>query len=483
MINKKRWGVGVFCICLFVVVNAYAGLPTLDVGNVAASGSIVKNGSENIGIIGKITGKVGELNTIVGDGAASIAKFQADYGESIQSAIEAGKKGLKRAQEMKAALEEHRAEIQEQKDAYQAAIDSLESQKEAKNGVEDGVDEAEDIEEESPVREVYTSGEFMELAKEGEKQDDSLMTSANKVYNDDDEQSLTIEKGMSEAGETEEFEDGVPDGVSQEEMQQLPSVTNLKKGVVGVSQPAVLKAQSKEEAVGKKVLKGVDSVENVASVEKEETVKGAEKEEPVQPVLQRRKFRTSPTLKKIDKVSSVSFHRSEKIGFASASDNDNIGNAYVGDVYIVPMAQRCEISAETFINDENQRKSCIEKIIRENNADNSFDSALSMKDCQKMIYDAVVALLAEATNSKYEAANYSDTLDEQDGLAGDSTDVRGDLTVIAMSNQQTQLLLNRLSMSFSSQIILETAEHLCALQKDVLGDSDLDEDTETDGEK
>ena len=159
-----------------------------------------------------------------------------------------------------------------------------------------------------------------------------------------------------------------------------------------------------------------------------------------------------------------------------------LGNSYVGNVYIVPMAQRCEISAQTFINDEQKRNECIEKIIRENNADNSFDSNLSMKDCRRMIYNAVVALLAEATNSKYEAANYSDTLDEQDKLAADSTDVRGDLTVIAMSNYQTQLLLNRISMNFSSQIILETVEQVCAARKDVLGDSDLDEKSDAGGE-
>lgn len=91
--------------------------------------------------------------------------------------------------------------------------------------------------------------------------------------------------------------------------------------------------------------------------------------------------------------------------------------------------------------------------------------------------------MAEATNAKYEAANYSDTLDEQDKLAADSTDVRGDLTVLAMSNYQTQLLLNRISMNFSSQIILETVDQLCAARKDVLGDSDMDKASETSGEK
>ena len=200
--------------------------------------------------------------------------------------------------------------------------------------------------------------------------------------------------------------------------------------------------------------------------------------------VQRRQFRTAPRLNRVEKVSYNTYYHHETMVFASASDDgEAVGNSYVGDVYIVPMAQRCEISAQTFINDEKKRNECVERIVRENNADNSFDSNLSMKDCRKMIYNAVIALMAEATNSKYEAANYSDTLDEQDKLAADSTDVRGDLTVIAMSNYQTQLLLNRISMNFSSQIILETAEQLCAARKDVLGDSDLTEESETSGGK
>ncbi len=166
------------------------------------------------------------------------------------------------------------------------------------------------------------------------------------------------------------------------------------------------------------------------------------------------------------------------MAFASTESDNGVGNSYINEVYIVPMAQRCSITPESFINDTDVRNECMETIVRENNADNSFDSALSMKDCQTMIYNAVIALLAEATNAKYEAANYSDTLDEQDELAADSTDIRGDLTVIAMSNYQTQLLLNRISMNYASQLILETTIQLCAARKDVLGDSDLDESTD-----
>lgn len=502
MVNVKRLCVAVFAFGVMITTNAYAGLPTLDAGNMAASASIVKNGSENISFIDKINGKVSELNTIVGDGAASIAKFKADYGDDIQAGIEMGKKALARAQEAKAALEEHQAEVQEQKDAYQAAMDSLQSEDEAEEEVAEYEEAAEEETTEEEQRFQITSGEFSALQKEADKT--SLMTSADKVY-DDEEDASTTQAAPSQASPSlisdsadeigEEFIDGVPDADAAAAETAVPmkvggtitvSGTNTVKTMNATPATGINRAQTTSVSVAPTPASGVVRAVSgtVSQSEAVETNKLNTKTGTTSPTIQRRQFRVSPKLNRVDKVSTNTFRHSEKIAFASAtSDSDNVGNSYVEDVYIVPYAQRCEISAQSFIDDENVRKKCIEQIIRENNASNSFDAALNMKDCQKIIYNTVVALLAEATQAKYEAANYSDTLDEQDQLAGDSTDVRGDMTVIAMSNQQTQLLLNRLSMSFSSQIILETAEQLCAMKSDVLGDSDLDEDSKTDGEK
>lgn len=507
MVKIKRFGAAVLATVTMCVANSYAELPTLDAGNMAASGSIVKNGTENISLIDKINGKVSELNTIVGDGAASVAKFQADYGDDIQKGIEIAQKAMARAQEAKAAKEEHDAEVQAQKDAYQAAMDSLEDNQSTEEA-EENLDMAteEEMSEETAQREQIISGEFSALEKEAENS--SLMTSANKYYDDeaDTENNTEMRVMPQQADTSEEFIDGVPDTQAQvTRLQPMTSGTLNVSGSISRENAVVspnLKATSSVGATTAPVLKKIvaPSVTENNSTSAVSTSNGAaangtvlqqnnistslEENGAATPNVQRKKFRVSPSLQKIEKVSSSHYRHSEKIALASAEESSSVvGNSYIGDVYVVPMSQMCEIKPESFIEDENVRKDCIEKIIRENNADNSFDSAMSMKDCRKMIYNTVVALLAEATQSKYEAANYSDTLDKQDELAGDSTDVRGDITVIAMSNQQTQLLLNRLSMSFSSQIILETAEQLCALQKDVLGDSDLDEDSETDGEK
>lgn len=518
MVNIKRIGSGILGAgaVLFVAAGAEAGLPTFDAANIAGTMSIVKNGSQNLKGIGDITNKVGELNTIVGDAAASVSKFQEQYGDEINKGMEMAQKAMARKAEAEAAKAAHDAEVQAQKDAYQAAMDSVAENQQASQPEEEYYEEVEE--------EVVNAPEETAAVVEGAAEDfygedaeengvSSAMNSANRVYDDGDYEETGGENLDGIAGDDEAAaEDG---GAPVKTLQNLPEgmqAVQMKPAVVGKVQAAGDEggvsanrrrafvrpsAPNAEAAVVSSGLKAVSAdteadveaapaegeASDTAAVSASPAAVRAETPAAQAAPVQRRQFRVSPRLNRVEKVSRSTYGRHEEMAFASSSDDgEAVGNSYVGNVYIVPMAQRCEISAQTFINDEQKRNECIEKIIRENNADNSFDSNLSMKDCRRMIYNAVVALLAEATNSKYEAANYSDTLDEQDKLAADSTDVRGDLTVIAMSNYQTQLLLNRISMNFSSQIILETVEQVCAARKDVLGDSDLDEKSDAGGE-
>ena len=518
MVNIKRIGSGILGAgaVLFVAAGAEAGLPTFDAANIAGTMSIVKNGSQNLKGIGDITNKVGELNTIVGDAAASVSKFQEQYGDEINKGMEMAQKAMARKAEAEAAKAAHDAEVQAQKDAYQAAMDSVAENQQASQPEEEYYEEVEE--------EVVNTPEETAAVVEGAAEDfygedaeengvSSAMNSANRVYDDGDYEETGGENLDGIAGDDEAAaEDG---GAPVKTLQNLPEgmqAVQMKPAVVGKVQAAGDEggvsanrrrafvrpsAPNAEAAVVSSGLKAVSAdteadveaasaegeASDTAAVSASPAAVRAETPAAQAAPVQRRQFRVSPRLNRVEKVSRSTYGRHEKMACASSSDDgEAVGNSYVGNVYIVPMAQRCEISAQTFINDEQKRNECIEKIIRENNADNSFDSNLSMKDCRRMIYNAVVALLAEATNSKYEAANYSDTLDEQDKLAADSTDVRGDLTVIAMSNYQTQLLLNRISMNFSSQIILETVEQVCAARKDVLGDSDLDEKSDAGGE-
>ena len=603
MVDIKRIGVGVVVTGTFVFasVNAWAGLPTLDAGNLAGTVSIVKNGAENLQGIGNITNKVGELNTIVGDAAASVSKFKEQYGDKIQEGVEAAQKAMERAEEAKTALAEYEQEVAAKKEAYQTIMDATAAQSGGGEnaGQADGAQTAAAAQ--SQMQAAQMSGQAVSAgtmrqqvagAQPIMKTQTPAMSSADRMYDDsayaadgyvDGYVQASEVDGMAVAGRQAMTASGAVAGaqavagVGAAAVAARPAVAAASgtvmaaDGTVLNAQPAAVEgavaaegtiaggevaaAETAEGAtisgrqVGRKAFGRAATASGTVSAARPATAArattgarqaaaasgtvsaarpataaraatGARQAATVsgtvsaarpataaravsqasstgvvsaaQPVTakpatatpQRQQFRVSPVSTaagKIERVSSATAKFSETMAFASASESA-AGNSYVGDTYIVPMAQYCRIKPEDFIENEKTRNDCLEKIIREINADNSFDANLSQKDCQKMVYNAVVALMAEAANSKYEAANYSETLDEQDELAADSTDVRGDLTVIAMSNYQTQLLLNRISMNFSSQIILDTVMQLCRTKKDVLGDSDLDEGDTADGE-
>ena len=577
MVDIKRIGVGVVVTGTFVFasVNAWAGLPTLDAGNLAGTVSIVKNGAENLQGIGNITNKVGELNTIVGDAAASVSKFKEQYGDKIQEGVEAAQKAMERAEEAKTALAEYEQEVAAKKEAYQTIMDATAAQSGGGEnaGQADGAQTAAAAQ--SQMQAAQMSGQAVSAgtmrqqvagAQPIMKTQTQAMSSADRMYDDgayaadgyvDGYVQASEVDGMAVAGRQTMAASGAVAGtqavagvgaaaVARPAVAAASGTVMAADGTVLNAQPAAVEgavaaegtiavgevaaAETAEGAtisgrqVGRKAFGRAATASGTVSAARPATAArattGARQAaaasgtvsaarpataaravsqasstgvvSAAQPVTakpatatpQRQQFRVSPVSTaagKIERVSSATAKFSETMAFASASESA-AGNSYVGDTYIVPMAQYCRIKPEDFIENEKTRNDCLEKIIREINADNSFDANLSQKDCQKMVYNAVVALMAEAANSKYEAANYSETLDEQDDLAADSTDVRGDLTVIAMSNYQTQLLLNRISMNFSSQIILDTVMQLCRTKKDVLGDSDLDEGDTADGE-
>ena len=146
MVNIKRIGSGILGAgaVLFVAAGAEAGLPTFDAANIAGTMSIVKNGSQNLKGIGDITNKVGELNTIVGDAAASVSKFQEQYGDEINKGMEMAQKAMARKAEAEAAKAAHDAEVQAQKDAYQAAMDSVAENQQASQPEEEYYEEVEE---------------------------------------------------------------------------------------------------------------------------------------------------------------------------------------------------------------------------------------------------------------------------------------------------------------------------------------------------
>ena len=215
-----------------------------------------------------------------------------------------------------------------------------------------------------------------------------------------------------------------------------------------------------------------------------------------QPATAVRKFRVSPTLKtapslktapamKIERMSNSTISFSSKMMFADeAADNTKGVGIDSKGTFISPLAQRCGISIKD-LQDAEKIKECTTKIVSENNAKNQYDAINSRKDCQSMVYNTVVALLAEATQGKYESSNYGDTLDKQEDLGADSNNTRDDTMVIALTNEQTQILLNKMSLLVSAQTILSSVKYICEAPKDVLEKTtdDKNDGAKTDGGK
>lgn len=529
MVNSKRIGAGIFgaVVSMLMVTDSQALIPTFDAGNIMGTFQILKDGKQNLDKLGENININGELNTIVGDAAASVSKFKEKYGEDINKGIETAKKAAARAAEAKQFMAEHSAEIEAGKEAYQALMDKTAAANE------------EETTEEVYEEEVYTEPEVAEVenadnADFNKSQNEeegyapssaaaSPMSSFNRQYGDEDEEdtsggeNLDGISGDDEAGELAPktadnnqnldieampaAQMAVEEGFATEKTAEISDTRavqtlrgEVRSSVEDGTSPTMMRAFGRAPiAASAPIVDTGDSMTTAVESKTDANDKVSVSAPATSVPTEIRRFRVSPQIKtngasgkmiapvKMEKISHSIYRHSEKLAFASATEGDNVGNPYIGDVFVVPMASRCEMSPETFVKDEKERNKCIETIIRENNASNQFEAAISMKECRRMVYQTVVSLLAEATSSKYEAANYADTLNEQDKLAADSTDVRGDLTIIAMSNQQTQLLLNRISMGYASQLLLDAVKQICATQADIL---DKKEDASaTSGEK
>ena len=73
--------------------------------------------------------------------------------------------------------------------------------------------------------------------------------------------------------------------------------------------------------------------------------------------------------------------------------------------------------------------------------------------------------------AKLEASSYVDTLEDQEKKIGNSNNTRDDSAALAMSNEQMQKLINKISLLTSSQILLDTVTQLCSMQDDVVEDN------------
>lgn len=172
----------------------------------------------------------------------------------------------------------------------------------------------------------------------------------------------------------------------------------------------------------------------------------------------------------LEKVSSNSYRKSEKLAFAAQMEEKSSGgNPYHEGVFVAPLALMCNVDSDELTESEEVRNSCYEKSLTELASPNQFDAREAVRSCDHMVYQAVLALLAEASLSKQEAASYQQVLDQQDEVAGTCADIRCDLAVVGDSSSQIQYLLNKMTGLLSSQVLLDTVQQFCGIQPDVLG--------------
>ncbi len=568
MIKNKYFYMVLACVATVVgAFPAFAGLPTMDAGNIAGTVGIVAQGQTGIQQGIETIANGSNLNAIVGDSAGTLAKFTGKLGidpEKAKKALETAQNAQKRISEGMETYNKYQGEIAKRQEEYQALMDMVNS-KVGKDSYDDSDEEGEYEGEESAGGEDEEYGADYDSDYDSDYDAESVSTleTAEGFANSEtyqqattqemlatpvtSEQSFPISAQVSpvsaelqrmdtlqplrqldvKAVDTdldkvvEEDADGTDEADAEQtdeptdtvEKISTPTITNattgrtrfggLKQAVTAAAANAKLNKVSVQNkmlsaaknSTAKTTLKSavksaLESKNLSSSVAKQKAVATT------QPATAVRKFRVSPTLKtapslktapamKIERMSNSTISFSSKMMFADeAADNTKGVGIDSKGTFISPLAQRCGISIKD-LQDAEKIKECTTKIVSENNAKNQYDAINSRKDCQSMVYSTVVALLAEATQGKYESSNYGDTLDKQEDLGADSNNTRDDTMVIALTNEQTQILLNKMSLLVSAQTILSSVKYICEAPKDVLEKTtdDKNDGAKTDGGK
>lgn len=570
MIKNKYFYMVWACVATVVgAFPAFAGLPTMDAGNIAGTVGIVAQGQTGIQQGIETIANGSNLNAIVGDSAGTLAKFTGKLGidpEKAKKALETAQNAQKRISEGMETYNKYQGEIAKRQEEYQALMDMVNS-KVGKDSYDDsdeeGEYEGEGEESAGGEDEEYSADYDSDYDSDYDAESVSTLETAEGFANSEtyqqattqemlatpvtSEQSFPISAQVSpvsaelqrmdtlqplrqldvKAVDTdldkvvEEDADGTDDVDAEQtdeptdtvEKISTPTITNATTGRTrfgGLKQAvtaAAANAKLNKVSVQNKMLSAAKN--STAKTTLKSAVKSALESKNLsssvaeqkavattQPATAVRKFRVSPTLKtapslktapamKIERMSNSTISFSSKMMFAdeTADNTKGVGIDSKG-TFISPLAQRCGISIKD-LQDAEKIKECTTKIVSENNAKNQYDAINSRKDCQSMVYNTVVALLAEATQGKYESSNYGDTLDKQEDLGADSNNTRDDTMVIALTNEQTQILLNKMSLLVSAQTILSSVKYICEAPKDVLEKTtdDKNDGAKTDGGK
>lgn len=535
---------------------AFAGLPTIDAGNIAGTIGIVTQGATGIQQGIETIANGSNLNSIIGDAAGTLAKFNEKYGDDIKKGIQAAQDAQKRISEGVEAYNKYQGEIAARKAEYDALMETVSSytgSSSYEDGEEDGYEGEEYDTEYSADYDEGLDADYdaqtvstLEMIDNGEQfvSDTGLAPAAlrERVAVSDEMaisdqgdvsalpeavavrpavingglqaeklelQKMTVDIAASDdavvAEKISDISETPEKAVAVEKIEAVSSITNETTGrrrFGSVRDSGVLKAKVSDKAeLGNVKARAISPIGKAVAAEKV-SAGNLKLESKIQPVARSvastpasdtakpaaRKFRMSPSLTapaqkleaapamKIEKMSGSTISFSSRMAFAAENEDNTKGVGYDSKgTFISPLAQRCGVSIKD-LQDKEKLKACTNKIVSENFAKNQYDAINSRKDCERMIYTTVIALLAETTQSKYEASNYDETLDKQEEAGSGAVDTRNDSALIALSNEQTQILLNRMSLLVSTQIILDSVKQLCAAPKDVLKEIETGDD-------
>ena len=131
MIKNKYFYMVLACVATVVgAFPAFAGLPTMDAGNIAGTVGIVAQGQTGIQQGIETIANGSNLNAIVGDSAGTLAKFTGKLGidpEKAKKALETAQNAQKRISEGMETYNKYQGEIAKRQEEYQALMDMVNS--------------------------------------------------------------------------------------------------------------------------------------------------------------------------------------------------------------------------------------------------------------------------------------------------------------------------------------------------------------------
>jgi len=149
MLKTRYVGAAFVFAVLALAVCEVKAIPTNDPADIAGTTNIVKSGADNLKGIKGITEKAGKLNSIVGDAAGTLSRYQEKYGNKIKEKMDKAKKLNERRQKAMERYNKYKGEVEKRKAQYQSVMDkAAEINDEVNKGInkaKDGLDKAQDF--------------------------------------------------------------------------------------------------------------------------------------------------------------------------------------------------------------------------------------------------------------------------------------------------------------------------------------------------